>query len=581
MEMAAKLAVYLTLGVGLLACNLWFFSSAYRAVTGGDLVVAPVKVIGGSGDAEVAGETLAGMIVSSLQKLEWDLRESQSAFRQQDAPAKEDPRQKGEVSSSVRPAAGIATGVLGMPKTAILNAQIFEPTNIDVKVAGVDVGGLLPRIQRWFAADRTLAFSVSWNGKDAIVAGNIDALGVDKAKPIWLVLHNATADSVAEAIALALVQRQWAKDSPQFGVLRDDEFGQLVHSINEVAQINRRVVTYNAPAEEEFANVLPSIDPLADRVRGWNELTYFVASIAEGASRYDRALELYRRLRSAPKPPLTADVLAAKIAALESQTKTVTGETKAAALAKMQSYAADTARILNRLFGAQLPAPQVELAADDYLNAYWDGHKINAPSIVQAMPDIVYHEAAWPFVQSKWHSFKYEGQTGALVQSYTDILAALVKQTLLKQDAKTADWVIAPGAIAWLTGKPNEIAKDPRPLRSLKAPGTAYDDEKLGKDPQIANFGDLPKARLGGDEDSRGVHVLSGIPSRAFYEIAMRIGTEKAGRIWIASLDQFSETVDLPKASDLIYKKAVALYGANSDEAKAVKAGWNAVGLLR
>jgi hypothetical protein len=136
MEMAAKLAVYLTLGVGLLACNLWFLSSAYRAVTGGDLVVAPVKVIGGSGDAEVAGETLAGMIVSSLQKLEWDLRESQSAFRQQDTTANEDTRQKGEVLSGVRPGAGIATGVLGTPKTAMLNAQIFEPTNIDIKVAG-------------------------------------------------------------------------------------------------------------------------------------------------------------------------------------------------------------------------------------------------------------------------------------------------------------------------------------------------------------------------------------------------------------------------------------------------------------
>ena len=578
MEMAAKLAVYLTLGVGLLACNLWFLTSAYRTVTGGDLVVAPLTVTGGSGDTEIAGKTLAGMIVSSFQKLEWDLRQSQAAFRQQSTAENEDARQKGEGSSAVGPGVGIATGVLGVPKTAILNARLFEPTNIDVKVAGVDVGGLLPRIQRWFVADRTLAFSVSWNGKDAIVAGNIDALGVDKAKPIWLVVHNATADSVAEAIALALVQRQWAKDSPEFGELRDDEFGQLVHSINDVVQINRRVVTYNAPAKDEFANVLPSIDPLADRVRGWHELTYFVASIAEGAARYDRALELYRRLRSAPKPPLTADVLAAKIAALESQTKTVTGETKAAALAKMQGYAADTARILNRLFDSQLPVPQVELAADDLLNAFWDGHKIKVPSIIQAIPDAVYHEAAWPFVQSKWHSFKYQGQTGALVLSYKDILTVLVRQTLLNQDAKTTDWVVARGAIAWVTGKPSEIANDPRPLRSLKAPGTAYTDEIIGKDPQIANFGDLPKVFV--DDALGGLYSLSGIPSRAFYESAMRIGTQKASRIWIASLDQFSETVDLPKASDLIYNQAVTLYGANSDEAKAVKAAWNAVGLL-
>jgi len=50
---------------------------------------------------------------------------------------------------------------LGPRKVPVLNAQLFEPTNVDVKVVGVDVGGWLPRIQPWFVADRTLAFSVS------------------------------------------------------------------------------------------------------------------------------------------------------------------------------------------------------------------------------------------------------------------------------------------------------------------------------------------------------------------------------------------------------------------------------------
>jgi hypothetical protein len=74
-----------------------------------------------------------------------------------------------------------------------------------VKVAGVDVGGLLPGIQRWFVADRTLAFSVSWERKTATVAGSVDALGVGKTRPVWMSLEwrSSTADGPRTAWSLA------------------------------------------------------------------------------------------------------------------------------------------------------------------------------------------------------------------------------------------------------------------------------------------------------------------------------------------------------------------------------------------
>ncbi len=68
-------------------------------------------------------------------------------------------------------------------------------------------------------------------------------------------------------------------------------------------------------------------------------------------------------------------------------------------------------------------------------------------------------------------------------------------------------------------------------LRSLKAPGTAYDDDILGKDPQPAHFDDYVYT----DEDSGGVHINSGIPNRAFYLVAEALGGnawERAGQIW-------------------------------------------------
>jgi hypothetical protein len=574
MEIAVKVAVYLTLGIALVALNAWYAGAVYRSFAGGDLVIAPVKMVGATGDAAAAGETLARMIISKLQSLEWDLRQSQSALRPDDS--KKDAGKKPDVAGPPPTArlGGVTAGILGTPKTAVLNAQLFEPTTIDVKVAGVDVGGLLPRIQRWFVADRTLAFSVSWEGKTATITGSIDALGIGKTRPVWMSIENATANSIADAIALALIHRRWAKDSVEFGDLEDNEFNQLVVAINDVARINRRVVTYNAAAKADFENVLPSVEPLADRMSGWSELTYFVASIAEAAEKYDRALTLYRRIQSSPKPPVAADILEAKIAMLAGITTTPTGDTKQTALQKLKKSIDEATAVFNRLFGLSLPPPELELLGDDVLNAYWDGKKIFAPTTIQDIPDIVYHETAWPFIQAKWR-FRYEGQPGTLAQSYTDVLASLVKQTVGKQEANSADWTIGPGAIAWITQKPKDILVDKRPLRSLKAPGTAYDDPVIGKDPQVDHFSKLVK----GSEDSGGVHTNSGIPNKAFYEAAMKIGSDKAGRIWIASLPKFSETTDLRRGSQAIYRTAVELYGEGSAEAKAVKAAWDSVGL--
>ena len=72
-------------------------------------------------------------------------------------------------------------------------------------------------------------------------------------------------------------------------------------------------------------------------------------------------------------------------------------------------------------------------------------------------------------------------------------------------------------------------------LRSMKAPGTAYDDPVLGKDPQPAHMNEFVRTY----EDNGGVHINSGIPNHAFYLAATAIGGyawEKAGRIWYETL---------------------------------------------
>jgi len=69
----------------------------------------------------------------------------------------------------------------------------------------------------------------------------------------------------------------------------------------------------------------------------------------------------------------------------------------------------------------------------------------------------------------------------------------------------------------------------------MKAPGTAYDDPVLGRDPQPATMDGYVHTSA----DEGGVHTNSGIPNRAFYLLAVALGGhawEKAGRIWYETL---------------------------------------------
>ena len=59
----------------------------------------------------------------------------------------------------------------------------------------------------------------------------------------------------------------------------------------------------------------------------------------------------------------------------------------------------------------------------------------------------------------------------------------------------------------------------------MAAPGTAYDDPVIGKDPQPADMAHYVDTT----DDNGGVHINSGIPNRAFYLAATAIGGYRLG----------------------------------------------------
>ena len=154
----------------------------------------------------------------------------------------------------------------------------------------------------------------------------------------------------------------------------------------------------------------------------------------------------------------------------------------------------------------------------------------------------------------------------------SDVFGSLVKQRHARQDADGADWLIGQGLF---TDQVEGVA-----LRSMSAPGTAYDDDVIGKDPQPASMDDYVETT----SDNGGVHINSGIPNRAFYLAATGIGGrawDGAGHVWFDVLTggNVPKDCDFATFARLTTDAARARFGDGSAQATAVAEAWDKVGV--
>ncbi len=213
----------------------------------------------------------------------------------------------------------------------------------------------------------------------------------------------------------------------------------------------------------------------------------------------------------------------------------------------------------------------------DFDNAFWDGSQMVYGDgdgklferFTKAI-DVIGHELTHGVTQYE-ANLDYSGQSGALNESVSDVFGSLVKQRTLGQTAEQADWLIGAGLFT--------PAVHGTAIRSMAAPGTAYDDPVIGKDPQPADMAHYVETT----DDNGGVHINSGIANRAFYLAATAIGGyawEKAGQVWYVTLrDRLRPGSDFAAAAALTTAVAGELFGAKSDVVAAVRAAWKKVGV--
>ena len=229
--------------------------------------------------------------------------------------------------------------------------------------------------------------------------------------------------------------------------------------------------------------------------------------------------------------------------------------------------------------GRGLPLDATVHYGRDYDNAFWDGERMvfgdgdgEVFNRFTISLSVIAHELTHGVTQYS-ANLAYQGQSGALNESVSDVFGALVEQYAAGQDTRSASWLIGAGLFT-------EQVQG-QALRSMKAPGTAYDDDVLGTDPQPASMDGYIET----EDDNGGVHLNSGIPNRAFYLVAEALGGnawEAPGQIWYDTLTgpHLTENADFATFATATATAAIARYGEGSAEHSAVLAGWNEVGVV-
>jgi Zn-dependent metalloprotease len=231
----------------------------------------------------------------------------------------------------------------------------------------------------------------------------------------------------------------------------------------------------------------------------------------------------------------------------------------------------------NSIDGKGMPIISTIHYGTKFDNAMWDGRQMiygdgdgELFNRFTAAIEVIAHELTHGVTQHT-AALEYHDQSGALNEHISDAFGIMVKQYTLGQTVSQSDWLIGVGLLG-----PNVRGKA---IRSMKAPGTAYDDPLLGKDPQPASM----RGYVTGSDDSGGVHINSGILNRAFCLAATALGGFTwvvVGRIWYLVLtEKLFPTAGFQDFAVATVVMAGQLYGIGGQVQTTIAEAWSAVGL--
>jgi bacillolysin len=191
--------------------------------------------------------------------------------------------------------------------------------------------------------------------------------------------------------------------------------------------------------------------------------------------------------------------------------------------------------------------------------SYGDGDGVQFSNLAGAL-DVIAHELTHGVTEYS-ANLVYELQPGALNESFSDVFGVV---------CDSSNWLI--GEDVYTPG----IAGDA--LRSMQDPHMGLPSSDPNWQP--ANMSEFVVLPNDPQHDHGGVHINSGIPNKAFYNVASVTGRSKAGLIWYRALTVYlTNNSQFADCRNACLSAATDLFGNGSAEYNAVASGFTAVGI--
>ncbi len=301
MDSVLRIAFYVVVGAGLAAANVWYIQSLVENIRGGKVAIAPFAVFGTTENADQLGSILARMLETRLRDLQTDLERLNPVARS-----------SGEPSAAQGASAPTALTLPILPTDSVgVLFSLQSTVDINVSVAGVEVGRVIPWLQQLATRKRTLTFSAYYKDGEVVVSGDIDALLDSRGNRVWLATTDAP-DELIDSVATEVPRRRLIRiaGGSRLTSLSAQDFRSLLRIMVEFARLDRQA-SFGRSVQAELAALLPEVEKLVSRVPPWYELTCLAAYIAANAGNRDVAVRYEEELkRFAEKPSFHNTALA-------------------------------------------------------------------------------------------------------------------------------------------------------------------------------------------------------------------------------------------------------------------------------